>query len=110
MSEASIRVTVGQRNAVLDWFQDQFGRPCTNETALDLAEAVLTAEDHKTRYCVLSRTPQGEITVYGPYATRAAAVKAVEGGYTAISFGSTARITFLATAPKRPAPKKGNKK
>jgi hypothetical protein len=66
----------------------------------DLARAVLAAEDGKVRYAVLVREGTGW-AAFGPYATRSAAVKAVDTGLLASLPDARGMILPLTPAPKK---------
>lgn len=75
----------------------------TDEQIFEVAESVLTAEDgKKTRYCVGTRAPSGSTVIYGPYATHAAALRAVELGAVGTGIENLAGVFPLVPAPKRP--------
>lgn len=101
MSEASIRVTAAQRNAVLEVLAQaaQFTDPKTWAEAI--AEAVVTAEDVKTRYCVVTTNKAKETWIFGPYSTFATAEKAVASGHLGTMEGTKGFIAPLIPAPKR---------
>ncbi len=65
-----------------------------------LCEAVITAEDKSTRYVIGARDQRGNTTIYGPYATAAAATKAATSGI-GYDPGMTGYVLPLCPAPKR---------
>ena len=65
-----------------------------------MAEAVLTATDAKTRFVVGVRTSSASALIYGPYATFAAAEKAIETGAVGTHSDDVAGIWPLIPAPK----------
>jgi len=77
--------------------------------AHDIAAAVLGAYDDTTRYVVLVREPDDAgLTVFGPYATAAAAEKALHEGHAFAlrQQGALARIYPLTPSPKAAKGKK----
>lgn len=93
------RVLSAHWNAVIDsWGQAGMamavgGLPAAAKV---IAEAVITATDDKARWVVVSRG-----LIYGPYATCAAARKAIDSGHLGTSPGESAQISVLIPAPKK---------
>lgn len=94
------RVTAAMKKAALQSIADSIANGTVDVEALCLA--VITADDHTTRYCVGTRDPHGHTTIYGPYATAAAARKALESGACAHSEGTRGDIYPLVPSPKAP--------
>lgn len=98
---ASIRVTAAQKNAVLEVLAQAASFTDPKAWAEAIALAVITAEDVKTRYCVVTTNPAKETLVFGPYATFSTAEKAVASGYLGTMEGTKGFITPLIPAPKK---------
>lgn len=67
-----------------------------------IAEAVLSAGDYKTVYCLVMTAPESGSYVFGPYQTLAAAEKAARQGLPTLVEGATVRIKPLIPHPKLP--------
>jgi len=65
-----------------------------------ICEAVITAEDSTTRYVIGARDQRGNTTVYGPYATANAAIKAAASGI-GYDPGMAGFVLPLCPAPKK---------
>lgn len=103
---AAVRVTVGQRRAALDVLHDRGSYADLEGLADALALAVLTAEDERSQRVVCVREP-GAFYVFGPYATPAAADKALVSGL-ATREGARGGVFPLIPAPRAPKrPRKG---
>ena len=101
------RVTAGMRRAVVDVLALSATYPSMSDLVEALAVAVVTSDDRSTRYVVGSRDPHGNTTIYGPYATAAAAEKAMAAGACATVDGTTGAVYPLVPSPKRErAPRK----
>lgn len=77
-------------------------RGITNQDFVSqLCETIITADDSKTRWCVLTvDSGSGEATVFGPYATRTAAEKAIQTGMLASRENTRGAIMPLHQTPK----------
>lgn len=95
---AAVRLTVGQRRAALDVLSDRGSYPSMEALADALALAVLTAEDENSRRVVCVREA-GAFYVFGPYATPAAAEKAIANGL-ATTEGARGGVFPLIPAPR----------
>lgn len=102
IDESKIRVTVSMKKAVMDVLSRaaEFTNP--DAFAEELASAVLTAEDDKTRYCVITQNPLKEVYVFGPYASHDTAHKAISSGNLASMEKTTGGVYPLIVAPKKP--------
>lgn len=98
---AAIRVTAAQKSAVLTVLSraHEFTDPA--EFVNQLALAVITAEDTKTRWCVVTQTPTSDVYVFGPYATADTARKAAETAGLGVMPGTRGAIYPLIAAPKQ---------
>lgn len=104
---AAVRLTVGHKRAALDILHDRGSYPSMEELADAIALAVLTAEDDSSRRVVCVREP-GAFYVFGPYATPAAAEKALVSGLATRegARGGVFPLIPAPRAPKRPAKRK----
>lgn len=105
---ADLRVVKAHISAVADTIKN-FGRPyaeAPDEFHHDLAAAVLTATDGKTRYVIGARDPNGNTYIFGPYATYTTAQNVVAVGLPEMPEGTRAGIYPLIPAPKAPRKKK----
>lgn len=100
MGTMNPRVSVPMVNAVKAWFKDMFGSPCTTETAVALATAVVFADDATSRYCVLTQDPNKNVVVFGPFAGQASALEAARSGALASMEGTSATVGMLVPWPK----------
>jgi len=85
---------------VLDgWLADmkQGAEPELDALADRIAAEVLTAYDHLGRWAVVT----SDFTAYGPYATYAAARKAVDSGVCAFREGTQAMVLPLQVSPRK---------
>lgn len=73
-----------------------------------VAEAVVTATDSMTRYCAVVVDSPKTLYLYGPYATYAAATKAIESGFLGTREGAKGYVMPLIPAPKIKRVKKSN--
>lgn len=105
MNEARLRVTVGQRRAVLHMLSQAASFTSLEEFADELAVAVISAEDEKSRRIVVTRTPAGSLYAFGPYATAATAMKVLDSGVLAHVEGTRGAVLPLSPAPKSTAAK-----
>lgn len=100
---ANPRVLKAHREALKEGI-GAFAEACKSgwdEAAADvLLASILGARDSETTYVVGTRYPSGATEIYGPYATMAAATKAIDMGVCAHSPGAVAGIFPLIPAPK----------
>ena len=75
----------------------------------DVAAAVLSATDGKTRYVIGARDPAGNAYVFGPYASFSSAMNVIAVGLPAMPEGTRAAVWPLIPAPKAPRKKKEKK-
>lgn len=74
----------------------------SSELLTAIATAVLTADDAKTRYVVVSQDRQTRIPLaYGPYGSRGVAEKAIDRGYCAWTENTDAMVIPMTPAPKK---------
>ena len=106
---AAIRITVGQKRAVLHILANAAKYRTPDELAEAIAVAVVADGDDKTRYAVVTLAGK-ELNVYGPYASYATAAKIAASGHCAFSPDTRATIRPLINAPKSLAPKAPAKK
>lgn len=65
----------------------------------NICEAVLSAEDNKTKYVVITRTKAaGTMTAYGPYGAMATARKAAQSG---LMLGDLVAILGMRPVPRK---------
>lgn len=95
MTDAAVRVTAAQVKAITDAIAQGV------RDALELATAVVTAEDSKTRYAVVTRDPAGGYAVFGPYATKETAIKVIDTGCLASRDNTRGVVLPLHSAPKK---------
>ena len=100
------RVTAPMRKAARSTLLDQ---PVTTFDDLieRLCTAILTADDDKQRYAVATQDPHGNTLLYGPYATKDAAIKAVDSGNCAHTPNTKAMLMPLIPSPR--SARKGKK-
>lgn len=103
--QSKVRVSVAQKNAVLAVIAKAATYPNPAAFAEELAAAVLTADDEKLRYCVVTQNPKKEVYVFGPYGTRETATKAISTGALASVEKTIGGIFPLIPAPKKPKTK-----
>lgn len=113
LDESAIRVTAAQKKAVLSTLSKASEFTDPEAFVTELAASVLTAEDTKTKWVVVTRDPANTVYVFGPYATAQTARKVIDGGYAASVPNTTGGIFPLIPAPKKPTTTtkttKGNK-
>lgn len=100
---ANPRVLKAHRDALkngISAFADACRSGWDEEAAETLLASILGARDSDTTYVVGARYPTGATEIYGPYATVAAATKAIEMGVCAHHADATVGIFPLIPAPK----------
>ena len=109
--ESSIRVTAAQKKAALGVLSRSAEFTDPAEFITELVSAVLTAEDIKTKWVVVTRDPTNTVYVFGPYATAETAQKVINSGNLGSMPNTKGGIFPLVPAPKKPTTKttKGNK-
>lgn len=105
---AAVRLTVGHKRAALDILHDRGSYPSMEELADAIALAVLTAEDDSSRRVVCVREA-GAFYVFVPYATPAAAEKALALA-TGLATRDGARGGVFPLIPAPRAPKRPSKR
>lgn len=102
MSMTGTRVLVGHSRAAEAAVQEWSAMPPEQRPGFGefVAEAVLTAHDGKTKWVVAT----SEGVAFGPYATHAAAMKALQGGHLATRHGTKAMVLPLQAAPRSRKP------
>jgi hypothetical protein len=108
---AIVRITVGQKRAVIGVLSQASMYPTPDALAEAVAAAVVSAEDAKVKYAVVTTEP-GAVWCFGPYASHATAAKTAASGHCATRPGARARVVPLIASPKSlaPVPKTGVKK
>lgn len=102
---AVIRITVGQKRAVLRVLSEAAKYQTPDALAEAVAVAVVSDGDDKTKYVVAVKEP-GAFWVYGPYASHSTAAKVAASGFCGTRDGARAAVLPLIASPKSVVPKK----
>lgn len=109
LDESSIRVTAAQKKAALGTLSRSAEFTDPAEFITELALSVITAEDVKTKWVVVTRDPQNTVYVFGPYATAETARKVIDSGNLGLMPNTKGGIFPLIPAPKKPTTTKTSK-
>ena len=99
---AGLRVTAAMRRAA-DGFLVEHDVSIDSELVEELCARIIAADDPKTRYCIAVEPigPSDVPTIFGPFATKDAARKVGDSGWTIIDkVRRRSMILPLVTAPK----------
>lgn len=100
--QSSIRATAAQKKAALGVLSRSAEFTDPAEFITELVSAVISAEDAKTRWAVVTRDPQNTVYVFGPYATAETARKVIDSGNLGLMPNTKGGIFPLIPAPKKP--------
>ncbi len=103
---AVVRITVGQKRAVLRVLGEAAKYTTPDALAEAIAVAVVSDGDDKTRYAIAVLEPGNQLWVYGPYASYGTAAKVAASGHCGTKQGAKAKVVPLVTSPKSLVPKK----